>query len=249
MYRLPSKGMKTGASGIDRRSGITARAINATAIWFAVASWALIVAAAILVALPAAASVKSSSEYRLKVNDRKEIRCLALNIYHEARGESDAGKLAVGHVVMNRSSDRRFPSTVCDVVGQGGAKPLHKCQFSWWCDGRSDKPTDWQSWYKSQDFARRIYVGISTDPTRGALWYHAEYVEPHWKDSLRRGPKIGQHIFYFRNTRRKLRRFSGSTDTGTQTAINATADRDAGSRPTFGWIMSVPKKPLEGPRR
>ena len=125
-----------------------------------------------------------------------EFRCLALNIYFEARGESEVGQHAVGHVVMNRVSNPRFPDSVCDVVHQGGEHPFFRCQFSWWCDGRSDKPNKKTAWDISVKIAREIYSGESTDPTNGALWYHADYVSPYWKDSFVQGPKIGQHIFY-----------------------------------------------------
>src|SRR5438093_4776081 len=67
-------------------------------------------------------------------DDGQEIDCLALTIYHEARGESERGKLAVGHVVMNRTRSALFPASVCDVVRQGGQQ-RDRCQFSWWCDG------------------------------------------------------------------------------------------------------------------
>ena len=126
----------------------------------------------------------------------KEIHCLALNIYFEARGESEAGKIAVGHVVMNRVTNSKFPESVCDVVMQGGENRRHKCQFSWWCDGRPDTPRNKRAWWLSKQLAFQIYVGMSKDPTNGALWYHADYVSPVWRKGLKRGPKIGQHIFY-----------------------------------------------------
>ena len=72
--------------------------------------------------------------------------CMALNIYHEAKNQSMLGQIAVGQVVMNRVEDTRFPDNVCDVVTQavtykGTDKPvLHKCQFSWYCDGQKDEP-------------------------------------------------------------------------------------------------------------
>ncbi len=125
-----------------------------------------------------------------------ELNCLALNIYFEARSEPDEGKLAVGHVVMNRVMNRRFPSTVCGVVRQGGELRRHRCQFSWWCDGRSDKPRNRREWQKSGQIALSIYWGQSEDPTAGALWYHADYVKPSWRKHFERGPKIGRHIFY-----------------------------------------------------
>ena len=129
-----------------------------------------------------------------------ELYCLALNIYFEARGESELGQKAVGHVVMNRVVNTKFPDSVCKVVRQGGDRKLNRCQFSWWCDGRSDIPTNLASWHQSIRVAREIYFGKSSDPTQGALWYHAEYAHPYWKKAFLRGPKIGKHIFY-RNRR------------------------------------------------
>lgn len=125
-----------------------------------------------------------------------EIECLALNIYFEARGESEVGQLAVGHVVMNRVASARFPSTVCDVIQQGGELRRYRCQFSWWCDGRSDKPRNKRLWEKSGELALKVYWGQTADPTEGALWYHADYVKPYWRKEFERGPKIGRHIFY-----------------------------------------------------
>ncbi len=67
----------------------------------------------------------------------------------EARGEPDEGKIAVGHVVMNRASHPLFPDKVCEVVQQGGEKLRFRCQFTWWCDGHSDQPREWRAWEKS----------------------------------------------------------------------------------------------------
>ncbi len=127
--------------------------------------------------------------------------CLALNIYHEARGEPAEGKIAVGQVVMNRVGDPHFPARVCEVVKQGGERPFDRCQFSWWCDGRNDRPDDPDAWEDSKYLAKMILAGALEDPTRGALWYHADDVTPGWRmDMVRRG-KIGQHIFYVRQSR------------------------------------------------
>ena len=89
-----------------------------------------------------------------------EVNCLALNIYHEARNQPLVGKLAVAQVTINRVNDNRFPDTLCAVVMQGfyhNHFPIkHKCQFSWWCDGKSDKPKDKESWQKIQILAFKI---------------------------------------------------------------------------------------------
>ena len=142
----------------------------------------------LLISLPA--------EAEPRIDLIEEIGCLSLNIYFEARGEPDLGKAAVAHVVLNRVVDKRFPTTVCDVVRQGGEQKLHRCQFSWWCDGRSDKPRNVQSWKQAKAVAQQVYWGFAPDPTAGALWYHADSVSPSWGKVFNRGPKIGQHIFY-----------------------------------------------------
>ncbi len=126
----------------------------------------------------------------------EELTCLALNIYFEARNEPYDGKIAVGHVVMNRITDPQFPETICAVVRQGGERRKHRCQFSWWCDGRSDRPGNMKAWEFSKAVAARVYWGPSADPTSGALWYHADYVKPYWRRAFNKGPKIGRHIFY-----------------------------------------------------
>ncbi len=126
----------------------------------------------------------------------EEVTCLALNIYFEARNQPAEGKIAVGHVVMNRVAHRRFPKSICRVIRQGGFKRRHRCQFSWWCDGQSDKPRDRAAWTESRRVAAAIYMGASDDPTDGALWYHADYVKPDWRNDFHRGPKIGRHVFY-----------------------------------------------------
>ena len=127
---------------------------------------------------------------------RQDIFCLAQNIYHEARGEPMEGKLAVGHVVLNRMADKRYPGLACSVIRQGGEKRRHRCQFSWWCDGRSDQARDRTAWQESLVLAYLIKAGVTPDPTGGALWYHATYVEPSWAKRLNRHVQIGKHIFY-----------------------------------------------------
>ncbi len=150
----------------------------------------LALAGVVFLSLPATAETKLDSE----------VYCLALNIYFEARNESEEGKRAVGHVVMNRVAHPRFPKSVCKVVRQGGEIRRNRCQFSWWCDGRSDRPRNREAWSESVHLAYQVYVGHSVDPTRGALWYHADYVKPSWGKVFKPVRKIGQHIFYQRNT-------------------------------------------------
>jgi spore germination cell wall hydrolase CwlJ-like protein len=148
----------------------------------------LLVAAAALVARPAMAEPLAEAE--------QEIQCLALNIYFEARNEPHMGKIAVGHVVLNRMLSGAYPDTACDVIRQGGERRDGRCQFSWWCDRLSDRPRDSDAWDESQLLARMIYNGLTQDPTKGAMWYHADYVSPKWRTQFVQGPVIGRHIFY-----------------------------------------------------
>ena len=132
------------------------------------------------------------------------LMCMAFNIYHEANNQSMLGQIAVGQVVMNRVEDSRFPDTVCEVVKQavtykGTDKPvLHKCQFSWYCDGKKDEPNyDSKSWSKALKYAVVVLGGdITLDFTDGATHYHATYVRPAWARTKTRTTRIDRHIFY-----------------------------------------------------
>ena len=131
-----------------------------------------------------------------------EVECLALNIYHEARNQPTAGKLAVAQVTLNRVKHDRFPNTICGVVYQGyylNNNPIkHKCQFSWWCDGKSDKPKEIQSWNYALMLARHMHEGIfdNIDVVKDATHYHAVYVKPYWTKEKKRVKVIADHIFY-----------------------------------------------------
>lgn len=128
--------------------------------------------------------------------------CLALNIYFEARGSTLADRAAVANVVINRVNDRRYPDTICGVVKQGrrgsdGNMLMHQCQFSWYCDGKSDVPTDIDMWVGSQMLAwQMIEDGKYRGLTEGATHYHATYVNPRWARELQLIGRIGEHIFY-----------------------------------------------------
>lgn len=126
---------------------------------------------------------------------KQDVRCLALNIYHEARSETESGQVAVALVTLNRVASKAFPGSICAVVKQGGVK-RNRCQFSWWCDGRSDEPTNEKAWQRAMRIARRVIEASVPDPTHGALYYHASYCKPSWSSAFKRTARIGQHLFY-----------------------------------------------------
>lgn len=146
------------------------------------------------------------SGHRLDGQVLQDLQCLALNIYWEARSEPMYGQLAVAAVTMNRVRNERFPDTVCEVVKQGGWKRRHQCQFSWWCDGKRDEPMEQEAWRRAQFLARLAYAGVSSDPTKGALWYHTEDVSPYWGAVKHPITKIGRHVFYVDPNRRPAAR-------------------------------------------
>jgi len=136
-----------------------------------------------------------------------EVYCMALNVYYESRGSNLADQYAVADVVLNRVEDTRYPNTICEVIRQGkknsdGSLKRNACQFSWYCDGKSDVPRDEESWSRAQSIAWNIvmaknYRGI----TEGSTHYHATYVNPSWTSSkpgfsITRVGRIGNHIFY-----------------------------------------------------
>jgi len=79
--------------------------------------------------------------------------CIAVAVYFEARGEPTAGQAAVAHVVRNRIESPEYPDNACDVVKQGyywAGNPIRDmCQFSFWCDGKSDNPRNTQLFYNA----------------------------------------------------------------------------------------------------
>jgi N-acetylmuramoyl-L-alanine amidase len=124
--------------------------------------------------------------------DARSKQCLAMALYWEARGEGQQGMLAVSSVVLNRVEDERFPDTVCGVVHEGGE--YGRCQFSWWCDGKSDAPTNQAEWSEVNSLAHTFLATRPQDPTDGALFYHATSIKRPWRRQLT--AQIGNHVFY-----------------------------------------------------
>ena len=120
--------------------------------------------------------------------------CLALNVYHEARSDDMIGQYAVAQVVINRVQSSKFPNDVCSVVKQ--SRNDGTCQFSWYCDGKSDKPREPYAWAYAQMVAADVILGETVDITDGATHYHANYVRPYWADKLEYTVTYGSHLFY-----------------------------------------------------
>jgi spore germination cell wall hydrolase CwlJ-like protein len=123
-------------------------------------------------------------------DDRNEMLCLALNIYHEARGERSRGQWAVGFVTLNRVKRAIWGNTVCAVV-------FAKSQFSWTVRGvRTLVPRDVNAWQEAQHKAYMLFTGQKADdPTNGATNFYLATIRPSWTRMLVDKIRIGAHMF------------------------------------------------------
>ena len=127
---------------------------------------------------------------KVKYSD-KDVECLARNVYYEAGVESTAGKYAVAQVTLNRVKTGYWGKSICKVV-------YAKEQFSWTkIPKRAWVRLKGRAWEDSQAVAEATLAqGIRVKKLKTALFYHADYVRPNWRDNDKRVAKIGQHIFY-----------------------------------------------------
>jgi spore germination cell wall hydrolase CwlJ-like protein len=128
---------------------------------------------------------------------KKDLECMALNVYREAGHEPIEGRIAVAQVTMNRVSHPDFPDTVCGVVYQKSVVYQKVvCQFSWYCDSaHRARPINQKAYAESMEVAKKVMLEkFRLNSLDEALYYHADYVNPRWR--LERIEKIGAHIFY-----------------------------------------------------
>jgi spore germination cell wall hydrolase CwlJ-like protein len=147
---------------------------------------------------PAAEVIKRPEAQALDPAGREPLddalTCLARTVYWEARGDSETSMEAIANVVMNRLGHDGFPDTVCSVVKQGHEQG--QCQFSWWCDGRSDSAFEEDPYKISKEIARRALNLQLTDKTGGALYFHHRNVNPNWAPQYLKTVEIGEFVFY-----------------------------------------------------
>lgn len=144
--------------------------------------------------LEAYVSRLEKNQEHLKTTNIKstDLNWLAMNIYHEARGETLEGMFAVGAVTLNRVASSKYPNTIEGVVKQ-------RNQFSWYWDGKSDSVLEPKAWSTAKSVAKIL---LANDNLRirkkldGVLFYHAVYVRPAWSRKVDRVATIGNHIFY-----------------------------------------------------
>lgn len=138
--------------------------------------------------------------------DPSEFECMRTNMYYEARNQkTDEAYIAVGYTVKNRVGKRGYPDTLCGVVQQKKfvrRKGHWVCQFSWFCDGKSDVPDlanaiERKAWERAGELAAAVMRDEVDNPIGNATMYHATYVKPGWDyKKLTRVAQIESHIFY-----------------------------------------------------
>ncbi|MDP1669456.1 cell wall hydrolase [Phaeovulum sp.] len=122
-----------------------------------------------------------------------QFECLRQALYFEARGEPVSGQVAVAEVILNRVADPAFPNTICGVVKQSNGRG---CQFSYYCDGRTDTMRDLAAVSRVGKVARALIDGAPRALTGGATFFHAFWVRPSWRLDFERTTQIGVHTFY-----------------------------------------------------
>ena len=120
----------------------------------------------------------------------EQSNCIAVAVYHEARGESLEGQLAVARVIMNRAASGKYPPSWCETVKQPWQFSfVRNYQFPY-----TDKES--AAWRKAVAITRIATNNVVSSLPGDVLWYHADYVAPSWGRRLSRVDKIGTHIFY-----------------------------------------------------
>jgi N-acetylmuramoyl-L-alanine amidase len=130
--------------------------------------------------------------------ERRNLTCLAWNVYFEARGEPLAGQYAVAEVTMNRKASGRYASTICGVVYQQQWDPLRKRYvgaFSWTEHRNLPLPAG-EHWERSWKVAEAVYFGREAPKLHGVMHFHAVHIKPDWAKDRKPVARIGRHIFY-----------------------------------------------------
>lgn len=128
-----------------------------------------------------------------KASGDAQWQCLATALYHEARGETIKGQVAVAEVILNRVDSPAYPRSICSVVQQGNS---NGCQFSFACDGKTDRISERGAWDRAGKIARLMLDGAPRALTAGATHFHTVNVRPRWARQFDRTASIGAHLFY-----------------------------------------------------
>jgi hypothetical protein len=152
-------------------------------------------------ALPDSVLITGSPVELAKMETAQQAECLAEVMYYEARGEGIEGQKAVAEVVLQRTHERDYPSTVCGVAYDGVQPDRRDCQFSFACDATLRRPRDGYAWQGVRQLAEKILIGAVrlSGRTGHAVAYHNVDVTPAWAQTMLKTAQIGNHVFYRRD--------------------------------------------------
>lgn len=112
-----------------------------------------------------------------------DLYLLARCVYGEARGEPYKGQVAVAAVILNRTKNSGFPSSIAGVIYQPGA-------FSVVADGQINLTPDETALRAAHDAMN------GWDPTGGCLYYYnPDKTSNEWMLARPVALRIGDHVF------------------------------------------------------
>lgn len=130
---------------------------------------------------------------------KQDLKCMVLNLYHEARGEPLKGKELVVQTVINRTLHaKRFGRNFCESIEE------YK-QFSWTLDiakayelHSSVQSIPFKEYITLQEIVERVLNNQKKvlDSEKQILYYHNHTVKPKWSKKLKVHSRIGNHTFY-----------------------------------------------------
>lgn len=145
-----------------------------------------------------------------------QMYCLSINSYFETRGEKFNDKVSMAQAVMARVEDDkgefRNYNSPCEVVHKAnynisGNVIRNQCWYSWFCDGKSDKPRiyrkdgsinqqEMDAWNDSVMAAYYAHEDLYPDLIDGAThYYNDQLASPGWANNYDVVARVGKHVF------------------------------------------------------
>lgn len=141
------------------------------------------------------AKLDNAKRSNMRTAKLSETECLALAMYHEARGEGTIGMKAVAFVIYNRAKSGKFPKSLCEVI-------LQKNQFSFTFDKRPDNIRSWDCYKRALALAVYLYDNNGFEkeksPVGSALFFHSLATPYRWVYAKGRKfvATLGGHHFF-----------------------------------------------------
>lgn len=137
--------------------------------------------------------------------DIKQVKCLAVTVWGEARGEPVKGQIAVAYTLLNRAVKK----TICQVALAhkqysifNNNPTLREAALNWNILPRQKNIIDKQSWERAMLVARMVTTQYVNDPTNGATHYVSFKSLTHipkWTKEFIKIVKIENHTFFKSN--------------------------------------------------